>query len=329
MTRSRADAAGVPSELAIDYYTQRATAGLLITEATQTSPMGQGYARTPGMHAAEQVTAWRKATASVHRSGGRIFLQLFHVGRIAHSANRTISAAPVAPSAVRASGSVWTDAQGMQAFDQPVALTVDEIAGVVGEFAHSTKLAIEAGFDGVELHAASGYLHMQFLTPGVNVRTDQYGGGAAQRARFVVETLEAMVAAAGSAAKVGIKISPAMAFNDCPDPNPGETYGELVRAIAPMGLSYLHVMRSAGFDVAQLRPLFKGPFFLGAGYDRVTAEAALTNGEAEAIVFGKLYVSNPDLVARFEKGAALAEADGATFYTPGAKGYTEVERGAD
>ncbi len=323
MTRSRANAAGVPSELAIEYYTQRATAGLLITEATQTSPMGQGYARTPGMHSAEQVEAWQKITGSVHSAGGRIFQQLFHVGRIANSANRTTTAAPVAPSAVRASGSVWTDAQGMQPFDQPVALTVDEIAGVVGEFAHSTKLAMEAGFDGVELHAASGYLHMQFLTPGVNVRTDHYGGGAAQRARFVVETLAAMITAAGSAAKVGVKISPAMAFNDCPDPNPGETYGELVRAIAPMGLSYLHVMRSAGFDVAQLRPLFKGPFFLGAGYDRVTAEAALANGEADAIVFGKLYVSNPDLAARFEKGAALADADAATFYTPGAQGYTD------
>ena len=179
MTRSRADTAGVPSELAIDYYTQRATAGLLVTEATQTSPMGQGYARTPGMHSAEQVEAWRKITGSVHGAGGRIFQQLFHVGRIAHSANRTTTAAPVAPSAVRASGSVWTDAQGMQPFDQPVALTGAGLAGVVGEFAHSTRLAMEAGFDGVELHAASGYLHMQFLTPGVNVRTDQYGGGAA------------------------------------------------------------------------------------------------------------------------------------------------------
>ena len=323
MTRSRANVEGMPSDLAIDYYRQRASAGLILTEATQVSPMGQGYARTPGMHSAEQAAKWGEITAAVHGAGGRIFQQLFHVGRIAHSANRTISAPPAAPSAVRANGSVWTDSQAMQPFDEPVALTTAEIAAVIEEFAHSTRLAIQAGFDGVELHAASGYLHMQFLTPGANRRTDEYGGNAANRARFVVETLKAMVAAAGSPAKVGIKISPAMMFNDCTDPNPGETYSELGRAISPMGLSYLHVMRSSGFDIAPLRPLFNGPILLGAGFEGASAEAALANGQADAIVFGKLFIANPDLPARFEKGSALAEGDQSTYYTPGARGYTD------
>ena len=323
MTRSRADAAGVPSDLAAEYYSQRASAGLVITEATQTSPMGQGYARTPGMHSASQGKAWARITGAVHAKGGRIFLQLFHVGRIAHAANRTIAEPPVAPSAVKANGSVWTDAQGMQPFDQPVALSEAGIAGVIAEFARATSMAVEAGFDGVELHAASGYLHMQFLTPGVNQRTDGYGGTAANRVRFVVETLEAMIAAAGSAGKVGIKISPAMPFNDCPDPDPQETYSELVKAISPMGLAYLHVMRSPGFDVAALRPLFKGPFLLGGGFDRAAANAAVAAGDADAIVFGKLFVANPDLPKRLERATPLAEPDQATFYTPGAKGYTD------
>jgi N-ethylmaleimide reductase len=324
MTRSRANAAGVPSPLAVEYYTQRASAGLIVTEATQTSPMGQGYARTPGMHDLVQGAAWRAIASSVHAQGGRIFLQLFHVGRIAHRANRTVAAPPVAPSEGRANGKIWTDTDAMQPFDAPVAVAASEVQGVVQEFARSTELAMESGFDGVELHAASGYLHMQFLTPGVNRRTDRYGGSAANRARFVVETLEAMIGAAGSAAKVGIKISPAMPFNDCTDPDPLETYSELVKTISSMGLAYLHTMQSPGFDVAPLRALYRGPFLLGGGfYTRAAAESALDSGAADAIVFGKLFVSNPDLPARFKKAGALAEAHQGTFYTPGAKGYTD------
>lgn len=324
MTRSRAGVDGVPSPLAADYYRQRSSAGLIITEATQTSPAGQGYARTPGMHNEAQAAAWKTVVDQVHAAGGRIFLQLFHVGRIAHAANRTTAEPPVAPSAIRAQGTVWTDTQGMQPFDEPRALTTAEIAAVAAEFGNATRLAIGAGFDGVELHAASGYLHMQFLSPGANIRTDQYGGSAENRGRFVVETLKVMIAAAGSAAKVGIKISPYMQFNDCADPNPEETYTALVRAIDPLGLAYLHIMRWPGANIApQLRPLFHGPLLLGGGFDGAAAEAALQAGEADAIVIGKWFVSNPDLVSRVAHGAPLAAPDPSTFYTPGPKGYVD------
>ena len=324
MTRSRANTEGVPSPLAVDYYRQRASAGLLITEATQTSPLAQGYARTPGMHTDAQAAAWKTVVDHVHAAGGRIFLQLFHVGRISHAANRTVKDAPVAPSAIRAAGTVWTDALQMQPFDEPRALDTAEIPGVVAEFADATRRAISVGFDGVELHAASGYLHMQFLSSGANHRTDQYGGSAANRARFVVETLEAMIAAAGSASRIGIKISPYMAFNDISDGNPAETYSTLTRAIDPLGLAYLHIMRWPQTNVAaELRPLFHGPLLLGGGFDGPSAEASLQADEADAIVIGKWFLSNPDLVTRIEKSAELTAPDSSTFYTPGPKGYID------
>lgn len=328
MTRSRADKQGVPSPLAADYYRQRASAGLLITEATQTSPLGQGYARTPGMHNDAQAAAWKTVVDHVHAAGGRIFLQLFHVGRISHSANRTVADAPVAPSALRAVGTVWTDSQGLQPFDTPRALETGEIPGVIAEFADATRRAIGVGFDGVELHAASGYLHMQFLSSGANQRTDQYGGSAMNRSRLVVETLEAMIAAAGSAKKIGIKISPHMQFNDCADADPLETYSTLTRAIDPLGLAYLHIMRWPQTNIAAaLRPLFHGPLLVGGGFDSAAAEAALAAGEADAIVIGKWFISNPDLVNRIAEGAALTDPDSSTFYTPGPKGYVDYPVG--
>lgn len=324
MTRSRANTEGVPSPLAVDYYRQRATAGLVITEATQTSPLGQGYSRTPGMHTDAQAAAWKTVVDHVHAAGGRIFLQLFHVGRISHSANRTVKDAPVAPSAIRAAGSVWTDTQQMQPFDEPRALETAEIPAIVAEFADATRRAISVGFDGVELHAASGYLHMQFLSSSTNHRADQYGGSAAGRTRFVVETIEAMIAAAGSAAKIGIKISPYMAFNDISDENPVETYSTLTRALDPLGLAYLHLMRWPQTNMAALlRPLFRGPLLVGSGFDGPSGEAALQAGEADAIVIGKWFLSNPDLVARIAAGAELTAPDPATFYTPGPKGYID------
>ena len=325
MTRSRAAAAGVPSEIAIEYYTQRASAGLIITEGTAPSAVGQGYARTPSIYAEEQIAAWRKITDAVHAKSGRIFMQLMHVGRIGHSENRVTKEPLVAPSAIRAAGQMWTDTRQMQDNDMPRALETREIAGVIAEYAQATRNAIAAGFDGVELHSASGYLPMQFLSTGANHRTDPYGGRLENRLRFVLETLEAMAQAAGSASKIGIKISPAMQFNDIQDDNPAETYAALVNAMSPMGLAYLHVMRSPGLaNVFELlRPLFNGPLLAGAGFDLEKGNAALASGAADFIVFGKLFVSNPDLPERFARRAALADPDPSTFYSPGPKGYID------
>lgn len=325
MTRSRAHPGGVPSELAIHYYAQRASAGLIITEGVAPSSVGLGYARTPAIESAEQVSAWKNVVDAVHVKGGRIFMQFMHVGRIGHSANRYTKEPLVAPSAVRAAGQIWTDALGLQDLDTPRALELSEIPAVIGQYAQATRNALAAGFDGVELHSASGYLPMQFLSSNTNQRTDRYGGSVQNRIRFVIEALEAMIAAAGSASRVGIKISPAMPFNDIHDADPVETYTTLVKALSPMGLAYLHVLRSAPlpnvFDI--LRPLFSGPFAAGGGFDRESGNAALASGAADFIVFGKLFTSNPDLPVRFARGAALVDPDPTTFYSPGPKGYTD------
>jgi N-ethylmaleimide reductase len=325
MTRSRALAGGVPSELAIEYYAQRASAGLIVTEGVAPTAVGLGYARTPAIESAEQIAAWRKITDAVRARGGRLFMQFMHVGRIGHSANRYTNDPLITPSGVRASGQIWTDAHGLQDFDAPRAIDTSEIPGVIEGFAQATRNALAAGCDGVELHSASGYLPMQFLSTGTNTRTDGYGGSVQKRIRFVVETLEAMIAAAGDPSKVGIKISPAMPFNDIHDDDPVETYTTLVKAIAPMGLAYLHVLRTPPipniFDI--LRPLFPGPFAAGGAFDFASGNAALTSALADFIVFGKLFTSNPDLPERFGAGLELTPFDASTFYTPGPKGYTD------
>jgi N-ethylmaleimide reductase len=323
MTRSRANPGGVPSELAIEYYAQRASAGLIITEGTAPSAGGIGYARTPGVHSDEQVAAWLKITDAVHAKGGKMFCQFMHVGRIAHPNNRYIDEPLIAPSAVRAEGQMWTDQDGMQ--DQPVprALETNEIPGVIEQYAHATRCSLAAGFDGVELHAASGYLPMQFLSSNTNLRTDGYGGNVQNRIRFVIEALEAMIAAAGDASKVGIKISPAMPFNDIHDADPKETYTTLVSAIAPMGLAYLHVLRTAlpeTFDM--LKPLYKGTFAVAGGFTQHSGDEAVQSGLADFVVFGKPFTSNPDLPERFAQGAAIVEPNPDTFYSPGPDGYT-------
>jgi N-ethylmaleimide reductase len=325
MTRSRAAAAEVPSELAIEYYTQRASAGLIITEGTAPSAVGIGYARTPAIYSQEQIAAWRKITDAVHAKGGHMFVQLMHVGRIGHAANRTTKDSLVAPSAIQAAGQMWTDSLGLQPNDMPRALETSEIPGVIAEYAQATRNALEAGFDGVELHSASGYLPMQFLSTNSNQRKDAYGGTLQNRLRFVIETLEAMAKAAGTASRIGIKISPAMPFNDILDDNPAETYTALVKAISPMGLAYLHVLRSAPLPnvFELLRPLFRGPFLAGGAFERETGNAALAEGAADFIVFGKLFLANPDLPARFEQRASLNPFEVSTFYTPGPKGYTD------
>ncbi len=323
MTRSRANAEGVLSALTAEYYGQRADAGLILTEGTAPSAMGIGYARTPGIYTEGQIAAWREVTDAVHARGGRIFLQIMHVGRIAHSANRTIPDAPVAPSAIPAAGMMWTDSLGMQPNDTPRALELSEIPSVIAEYAAATRNALAAGFDGVELHSASGYLPNQFLSPGANHRTDEYGGSIENRIRFVVETLAAMIEAAGSSGKVGIKVSPGMKFNDIDDADPIPTFVALAKAISPLKPAYLHVMRAGIGAETALREAFDGTFLVGGGFQKATGNAALESGAADAIVFGTPYIANPDLVKRFELDAPLAEADRNTFYTPGPVGYTD------
>jgi N-ethylmaleimide reductase len=325
MTRSRALAGGVPSELAIEYYAQRASAGLIATEGVAPNAVGLGYARTPAIETAEQIAAWKKITDAVHARGGHMFMQFMHVGRIGHSANRYTTEPLIAPSAVRANGQIWTDAHGLQDFDAPRALESSEIPGVIEGFAQATRNALAAGFDGVELHAASGYLPMQFLSSGSNQRTDGYGGSAQNRIRFVVEALQVMIGAAGDASRVAMKISPAIPFNDIQDDDPIETYTALVTAVAPMGLGYLHVLRTPPlpniFEV--LRPLYSGTFAVGGGFDFASGNAALASGLADFVVFGKPFTSNPDLPERFAGGLDLTPFDATTFYTPGPKGYTD------
>lgn len=324
MTRSRADdRTGVPSELAAVYYTQRADAGLLITEGTFPSPMGKGYVRTPGIHSPAQIESWKSITDAVHAKGGRIFLQLMHAGRISHPSMLPNGALPIAPSAIRPAGTTFT-ASGPQPFVTPRALETDEIAGVVDEYRAATRNALLAGFDGVELHAASGYLPEQFLSSGTNQRTDRYGGSIANRARFVVEVLTAMASEAGGD-RVGIKINPEMGFNDVRDATPKDTYAHLLKELNALRLAYLHVARGSGdFPFREwLRPQFNGAFIYGGGLDHDAAQSVIGEGKAEAAAFGSLYLANPDLARRFKTKAALNTPDRDTFYTPGAQGYVD------
>lgn len=331
MTRSRANVAGMPSDLAVTYYAQRASAGLIITEGTQPTPAGQGYPRTPGIHSAEQIEAWRKITDAVHAKGGRIFLQIMHTGRIAHRLNRTVYRPPVAPSAIQAPGTIYTDSLGPQPHSLPRALTTEEIPSVIEEYRRATINALAAGFDGVELHAANGYLPMQFLSSNSNQRTDRYGGSVQNRARFVIETLEAMIDGAGSSSKVGLRVSPGNTFNDMHDANPVGTHLYLTEEVSPLGLAYLHIQQQPKDvhadgvldPVRMLRPIFDGPIIATGGFDRDSADQLLGKKGADLIGFGALFIPNPDLVERFRSGAPLAPPDAATFYTPGPKGYTD------
>lgn len=323
MTRSRADEQGVPADITAEYYAQRAGAGLIISEGTFPSAMGKGYIRTPGIGTDAQVAGWKKVVDAVHARGGRIFLQVMHAGRISHP-SLLGGATPVAPSAIRPEGKAWTPV-GQVDFVTPRALALDEIAGVVDEYRQAAHRAIEAGFDGVELHAASGYLPEQFLTSGSNRRQDEYGGPVANRARFVLELLDAMTAEVG-ADRVGIKISPEMNFNSIIDANPVETYGYLVDQLHGRGLAYLHVAKSmSAIDYhALLRPRFDGTYLAGGGLTRDSARALLDEGKADAVVFGSAFLANPDLPERIRLGAGLNAANRDTFFAPPtAEGYTD------
>jgi N-ethylmaleimide reductase len=323
MARSRAAADGVPSEITLTYYAQRASAGLIISEGVFPSPIGKGYVYTPGIATDAQVAAWKKITEAVHARGGRIFMQLMHSGRISHP-TLLDGATPVAPSAIQPAGQAWTSA-GQVDYVTPRELGLNEIPGVIDEFRQATRRALEAGFDGVELHAASGYLPEQFLSSGSNHRQDQYGGAVQNRARFVLEVLEAMVAEAGGD-RVGIKISPEMNYNSITDIDPQATYTYLVRNLGKFNLAYLHVaLFAAKTDYhALLRPLFDGTYLMGSGLTQERAEAALRDGKTDAAVFGSAFLANPDLPERFRVGAALNTPDHSTFFTPPtAKGYID------
>jgi len=325
MTRSRADAGAMPNDMMVEYYRQRASAGLIVTEGTAPSPDGIGYCRTPGIYDESQVAAWRRVTDAVHAEGGRIVLQVMHCGRIGAVQNRPTGARAVAPSAVRAAGKIYTDAAGMQQHDMPCALETSEIAGVINEYRQATANAVAAGFDGVELHCTSGYLPMQFLAGNTNLRTDAYGGSAENRVRFVIEALEAMAAVIG-ADRLGIRICPGNPFNDVADSNPAETYGALLKGLAHLGLAYLHVIRSplVYFDAfAFARANFDGAMILNDGFDGDSARRAVMAEARNAVSFGRHFIGNPDLVARLRERRPLAEFDLKALYTPGTAGYSD------
>ena len=324
MTRSRALAGDVPGELSVAYYAARAAAGLIVTEGTQPSADGKGYCRTPGLHSAAQVAAWRAVTAAVHAAGGCIVAQLMHCGRIGSHYNKEPGARTVAPSALRAAGRIFTDQAGLVEHDEPQALTLAEIPAVIEAYAAAARAARDAGFDGVELHAASGYLPMQFLSSGTNLRRDAYGGSLSRRLRFALEVLEALVAACGEG-RVGLRICPGNPFNDIHDAAPLETYTQLLRALAPLPLAYLHVIRSpdAALDAFALaRAHFAGARILNDGFDFDSGEAALRAGAASAISYARAFIANPDLVERCRRHWPLATFDRRTLYTPSAEGYT-------
>ena len=328
MTRNRARKDEVPGDSAATYYSQRASAGLIITEATQIGVGSQGYAFTPGVYTDAMVEGWRQVTDAVHAKGGKIAVQLWHTGRISHSSLRG-GRWPVAPSAIPAEGKAFTY-EGLQSFETPRALELDEIQEIVKDFAHAAGRAREAGFDAVEIHAANGYLIDQFLRDGSNHRTDAYGGSAANRARFLVEVIRAVVNAIG-ADRVGVRLSPDNAFNSMADSDPVDTFRTVAELLAPFGLAWLHLTETgdrrgaSGHPVTTeaIRAVYPGALILNAGYDAERAEAAVVSGAATAVAFARPYIANPDLVERFAEGMELADGDAATYYGGGDKGYVD------
>lgn len=333
LTRSRADANGVPGELQATYYAQRASAGLIVAEATNISPTAKGYVLTPGIWSPEQVEGWKLTTKAVHDKGGRIFLQLWHTGRISHPDIQPDGQLPVAPSAVRPEGQAFTD-EGFKPLVTPRALETDEIPGIVADYAHAAQCAKDAGFDGVEIHAANGYLLQQFLADKSNKRTDRYGGSIENRTRIVVEVTEA-VAKVWGGDRVGIRLSPLTTFGDTGDSNPEPVYLSLIEQLKPFGLAYIHVIEGdtggtrtppGGFDLQKLRHAFGGVYIANNGYDLELALKARRENLADLICFGVPFIANPDLVERLSAGAPLAEGDQATFYGGDAGGYIDYPR---
>lgn len=330
LTRNRAAAGNVPHGLNVLYYEQRASAGLIITEATQVSPQGVGYPATPGIHSAEQIAGWQQVTQAVHDKGGRIFLQLWHVGRISHPSLQPDHALPVAPSAIAPEGMASTY-EGQQPFVTPRALETDEIPGIVDQFRRGAENALAAGFDGVEIHNANGYLLDQFLRDGTNQRTDQYGGSIENRARLPLEVLEAVVNVWG-ADRVGIRISPSGTFNSMSDSNPEKHFGYFVEQLNRYDLAYLHVIEPSESDLRHggtavparyFRPIYQGKMMVNWDYDFAKGHQAVVSGDADLVSYGKLFIANPDLPERFRLNAPLNEPDPSTFYGGGEAGYTD------
>ena len=331
MTRSRALEASTPSDLMAEYYGQRAGAGLIITEGVSPAPNGTGYPRIPGLWSAPQVEGWKKVTQAVHAKGGRIFAQLMHTGRVGHPLNLPAGAEVVAPSAVALEGEMYTDAKGMQPHPVPRAMGEADVRQAVGEFVLASRNAIAAGFDGVELHGANGYLIEQFLSPHTNQRTDAWGGSVEKRLGFVLEVAKSVSAAIGGA-RVGIRLSPYGANAGMkPYPEIDETYTTLVPRLASTGIQYVHIVDHSAMGAPEvpetlkraLRKAWPRTFMLAGGFDRASAEAALNDGRCDLVAFGRPFLANPDFVARLERGLPLNAPDFATFYTPGPKGYTD------
>ena len=330
LTRSRAMDKDVPSEMAIEYYVQRATAGLIIAEATQVSPQGKGYVFTPGIYSDEQVVAWKKITSAVHGAGGKIYLQLWHVGRISHPSLQPGGALPVAPSAIKPEGQAYTS-EGFVPLVTPRALDTAELPGIVEQYRSGAANALAAGFDGVEIHAANGYLLDQFLRDKTNQRSDEYGGSIENRARLLMEVTAAVVKVWGGD-RVGIRVSPLSTFGDIADSNPEALFTYVVQQLNQFKLVYLHVIEGdtggarelpGGFDPQILHRHFDGLYMANNGYDRNLALEARTEKTADLIAFGRPFISNPDLVARLQVEAPLAQPDPATMYGGGAAGYID------
>lgn len=331
LTRNRADdVTGEVSDLHVDYYRQRAGAGLIVTEATQISPEGKGYIQTPGIHTEAQADAWRKVTDAVHAEGGRIVVQLWHVGRISHVSLQPDGQAPVAPSAIPAGVKTFT-ANGFEETSAPRALELSEIPRLIEDYRHAARMAERAGFDGVEVHGANGYLLDEFLKTGSNHRDDAYGGSVENRARLLLEVLDAVTGELGGG-RVGLRLSPFSPANGVSDDNPMETFSQVVPALNRFDLAYLHMIEGAtggsreleeGQSLKLLRELFDGPYMANNGYDRQMALDTVDNGAAELVAFGRPFIANPDLVTRLERDAPLAQGDRSTYYGGGAEGYTD------
>jgi N-ethylmaleimide reductase len=330
MTRSRA-VGNVPNDLMVEYYKQRASAGLIITEGTSPSPNGLGYPRIPGVFSDEQVAGWKKVTDAVHAGGGKIFIQLMHTGRIGHPNNLPTGARVLGPSAVVAAGEMYTDAEGAKPHPTPDEMTEGDIKTAIGEYVHAAKNARTAGFDGVELHGANGYLLEQFIRPTSNQRTDAYGGAIERRARFALEVVKAVADTIGKE-RVGIRLSPYGVFNDMPHYPALETdYAYLAKELSKLGILYVHLVDHSAIGAPAVpqsikdtfRKEFKGVLILSGGYDAARAEADLAAHKADLIAVGRPFLANPDLIERWKKGAAVNAPDPTTFYTPGPKGYTD------
>jgi N-ethylmaleimide reductase len=332
LTRNRAGAGNVPTPVNAEYYAQRASAGLIITEASQVSPQGMGNPQTPGIYSKEQVEGWRLVTDAVHERGGRIFLQLWHVGRISHPSLQPDGALPVAPSAIAPEGNAATY-EGEQPFVTPRALETQEIPGIIEQYRQGAQNALAAGFDGVEIHSANGYLLDQFLQDASNQRTDRYGGSLENRARLLMEVTQAVTSVWG-ADRVGVRLSPSSTFNSMYDSNPEALFSYVANALDRFGLAYLHIVepridgnvrlgRASGFPASYFRPIFHGTIITAGGYDRDSGNAVLAAGDADLVAYGRLFIANPDLPKRFALNAPLNTPDRSTFYGGNERGYTD------